>query len=192
MSLMSRKNTGDRAKQRALDGAMQAKQRAADTAAQVGPMARNAVPMAKNVSLAAKQSAEDAVAWATPRVMDARSWAAPHVEQAGVAVRDKIAPAISEKIAPAISSALVETAHRIDVNQSQRKRWPRVLAGFAMAAAIGSAVAAIVLRRKPDFSSFGSEGQTPDGSTSSAPGNGSAAAPSAEEESVNGRGSRSS
>jgi hypothetical protein len=184
MSLMSRKNTGDRAKQRALDSALQAKQAAADTAAQMGPMARNAVPMAKNVGLAAKQSAEDAVAWATPRVQEARSWAAPHVEQAGVAVRDKIAPAISEKIAPAISSALVETAHRIDVNQSQRKRWPRVLAGFAMIAAVGSAVAAIMLRRRPDFSSLGSEDQAPDGSTPAAQANGSAAAPAADGESA--------
>jgi hypothetical protein len=192
MSLMSRKNTGDRAKQRAVDGALQAKQRAVETASQMGPMARNAVPVAKNVGLAAKQSAEDAVAWATPRVMDARSWAAPHVEQAGVAVRDKIAPAISEKIAPAISSALVETAHRIDVNQAQRRRWPRVLAGFAMIAAVGSAVAAVVLRRKPDFSSLGSEDQAPDGGTSSAQDNGSATTPTVEEDSANGRTSRSS
>lgn len=179
MSLMTRKNTGDRAKQRALDGASQAKQRAIDTASQVMPMARSAVPVAKNVGLAARQSAEDAVAWATPRVMEARSWAAPHVEQAGVAVRDKIAPAIS--------SALVETAHRLDVTPPRRKRWPRVLAGFAMAAAVGSAVAAVVLRRKPDLASVGMEDQAPGGSTPQAQGNGSAAAPAAEEESVNGR-----
>lgn len=187
MSLMTRKNTGAGAKQRALDTASQAKQAAVDTASQVVPMAKNAVPVAKNVGLAAKQSAEDAVAWATPRVMEARSWAAPHVEQAGVAVRDKIGPAISEKITPAISSALVEAAHRLDATTARRKRWPRVVAGFAMVAAVGSAVAAIMLRRKPDVSSFVMEDQVPDGGTGSAQGNGSAAAPAAEDESVNGR-----
>jgi hypothetical protein len=192
MSLMTRKNTGAATKQRALDTASQAKQRAADAASQVVPMARSAVPVAKNIGLAAKQSAEDAVAWAAPRVMEARSWAAPHVEQAGVAVRDKIGPAISEKIAPAISSALVETAHRLDATPPRRKRWPRVLAGFAMVAAVGSAVAAIALRRKPDFASLGVEDQVPDGTTPPAQGNGSAAAPATEEESANGRRTRTS
>ena len=154
MSLMTRKNTGAAAKQRALD-----------TASQVPVMARSAGQTAKSAGLAARQSAEDAVAWAAPRVQDARSWAAPHVEQAGVAVREKIAPAISEKIAPTISSALVEAASRLDPSPPVRKRWPRVLAGFAMIAAVGSAVAAVVLRRKPDFSSLGNEDQVPDGGT---------------------------
>jgi hypothetical protein len=184
MTLMTRKNTGGRARQRALDTASQAKQRAADTASQVVPMARSAVPVAKNVGLAAKQSAENAVAWATPRVMGARSWAAPHVEQAGVAVRDKIGPAIS--------SALVETAHRLDAAPQRRKRWPRVLAGFAMVAAVGSAVAAVVLRRKPDFASLGDQDQVPGESTPPAQDNGSAAAPATEEKSVNGRRTRTS
>jgi hypothetical protein len=170
MSLMTRKNTGGGAKQRAVD-----------TASQV-------VPMAKNASLAAKQSAEDAVARVAPLVKDARTWAAPHVEQAGIAVRDKIGPAISEKIAPTISSALVEAAHRLDDSTPRRRRWPRLLAGFAMLAAVGSAVAAVMLRRKPDFASFGAEGD----SGTPAPGtdNGSsarpAAAPAAEEKSANG------
>jgi hypothetical protein len=164
----------------------QAKQRALDTASQV-------VPMAKTAGLAARQSAEDAAAWAAPRVKDARSWAAPRVEQAGIAVRDKIGPAVSETvsdtIAPAISSVLVEAARRLDDSPPRRKRWPRVLAGFAMAAAVGSAVAAVVLRRRPDFASFGSEGQAP-ADASSAPGtdNGSAASPTVtEEDSANGR-----
>ncbi len=180
MSLMTRKNTGA------------AKQRALDTASQVPVMARSAGQTAKVAGLAARQSAEDAVAWAAPRVQEARSWAAPHVEQAGVAVREKIAPAISEKIAPTISAALVEAANRLDPAPRQRKRWPRVLAGFAMIAAVGSAVAAVVLRRKPDFSSLGNEDQVPDGSTPSAQANGSAAAPAAEEESANGGRSRTS
>jgi hypothetical protein len=176
MSLMTRKNTGA------------AKQRALDTASQVVPMARNAVPKAKTAGLAARQSAEDAMAWAAPRVRDARSWAAPHVEQAGIAVRDKIAPVISEKIAPTISDVLVEAAHRLDDTQPQRKRWPRVLAGIAMIAAAGSAVAAVVLRRRPDFASFGSQDQVPQDAAPAAQGNGSATASApADDESVNGR-----
>jgi hypothetical protein len=173
MSLMTRKNTSAAAKQRALD-----------TASQVPVMARSAGQTAKVAGLAARQSAEDAVAWAAPRVQEARSWAAPHVEQAGVAVR--------EKIAPTISSALVEAANRLDPAPRQRKRWPRVLAGFAMIAAVGSAVAAVALRRKPDFSSLGNEDQVLDGSTPPAQANGSAAAPAAEEESANGGRSRTS
>jgi hypothetical protein len=154
MSLMTRKNTGG------------AKQRAVDTASQV-------VPLAKNAGLAARQSAEDAVAWAAPRVKDARTWVAPHVEQAGIAVRDKIGPTISE--------VLVEAAHRLDDSPPRRKRWPRLLAGFAMIAAVGSAVAAVMLRRRPDFASFSAEG---DSATTD---NGSAARPAAaEEDSANG------
>jgi hypothetical protein len=83
---------------------------------------------AKSAGLTAKQSAEEALAWAAPRVKDARAWAAPHVEQAGLAVRDKIAPAISEKIAPTISSALVEAAHRLD-DSAPRRRDAHVIVG---------------------------------------------------------------
>ena len=171
MSLMTRKNTSG------------AKQRAVDTASQV-------VPLARSAGLAARQSAEDAVAWATPRVKDARTWVAPHVEQAGIAVRDKIGPAISEKIAPTISEVLVEAAHRLDDSPPRRKRWPRLLAGFAMVAAVGSAVAAVMLRRRPDFASFSAEGDS--ATTAAGTGNGSATRPSsaaptaAEDESANG------
>jgi len=130
-----------------------AKQRALDAAAQV-------VPLAKTAGLAAKSSAEEAVARAAPRVQDARArvaphvqdaraWAAPHVEQAGIAVRDKIAPTIS--------AALVEAAHRLDVSP-KRRRWPRVLAGVALLAAAGSAIAAVVLRRRSEVVNFGAEG----------------------------------
>jgi hypothetical protein len=145
VSLMTRKNAG-----RGSIGS--ARQRAIDTATQV-------VPMAKSAGMAARQSADNAAAWAAPRVKDARSWAAPHVEQAGLAVRDKIAPAISEKIAPTISAALVEAAHRIDdaPPAPRRRRWPRVLAGFAMLAAVGSAIGAIMMRRRPEVSTFGAE-----------------------------------
>jgi hypothetical protein len=153
--------------------------------------------MAKNAGQAAKQTAEDAVAWAAPRVKDARTWAAPHVEQAGLAVRDKIAPAISEKIAPAVSSALVEAAHRLDDTPVKRRRWPRVLAGVAMLAAAGSAVAAVIMRRRPDFAAFGSEGYTAaptpgaeDGSAP-APDAGSVTPVSEDEATVNGRARKS-
>jgi hypothetical protein len=128
-----------------------AAQRARDAAAQAVPKAKNAVPLAKNAGLTARHSAEDAVAWAAPMVNDARAWAAPHVEQAGLAVRDKIAPAISD--------AIVEAAHRLDAPTAPRRRlWPRVLAGIAMLAAAGSAVAAAVLRRRPTGMEFGPEG----------------------------------
>jgi hypothetical protein len=145
VSLMTRKNAG----RGSIGGA---KQRAIDTATQV-------VPMARSAGMAARQSAEDAAAWAAPRVKDARSWAAPHVEQAGLAVRDKIAPAISDKIAPTISAALVEAAHRLDDSgpAPRRRRWPRVLAGFAMLAAVGSAIGAVIMRRQPQISTFGAE-----------------------------------
>lgn len=130
-----------------------AKQRALDAAAQV-------VPKAKSAGLVAKSSAEDAVAWATPHVQDARDWVAPHVtdarawaapnvEQAGVAVRDKIAPVVS--------AALVEAAHRLDV-APRRRRWPRVLAGIALVAAVGTAIGAVVLRRRSDVMDFGADG----------------------------------
>ena len=147
MSLMTRKNT-------ARGSYSNARQRALDTATAV-------VPMAKNAGMAARHSAEDAAAWAAPRVQDARAWAAPQLEQAGVAVREKIAPAISERLAPAISAALVDAAHRLDDSgpAARRRRWPRVLGGFAMIAAVGSAIAAIVMRRRPEVSTFGADDQ---------------------------------
>jgi hypothetical protein len=142
---MTRKNMG----RGATNGA---RQRAIDTANQV-------VPMAKNAGMAARHSAEDAAAWAAPRVKEARSWAAPRVEQAGYAVRDKIAPAISEKIAPTVSAALLEAAHRIDDSAptARRRRWPRVLGVTAMVAAVCSAVAAVVMRRRPQTATYGAE-----------------------------------
>ena len=138
-----------------------AAQRARDAATQAVPKAKNAVPLARSAGVTVRHSAEDAVAWAAPMVKDARAWAAPHVEHVGLAVRDKIAPAIAERIAPAISDAIVEAAHRLDAPTAPRRRlWPRVLAGVAMLAAAGSAVAAAVLRRRPTGMEFGTEGGT--------------------------------
>ena len=177
MSLMTRKNAPR------ISGAS-AKQHALDTASQV-------VPMAKSAGLAAKQGAEDAVAWVAPRVQDARSWAAPHVEQAGLAVRDKIGPAISEKVAPAVASVLVEAAHRLDdPAPRRRRRWPRVVAGLVMLAAAGSAAAAIMLRRRPQIGSSGDESTAPDdGAQVPATDDGPEPEPPGvpEQESVNGR-----
>ena len=122
-----------------------AKQRALDTYAQV-------VPMAKNAGLAARQGADVVVTWATPRVRGARVWAAPRVEQAGFAVRDQVGPAVS--------AALIEAARRLDDSPPPRRaRWPWMLAGIGLLAAAGSAVAAIMLKRRPDIETFGAEDQ---------------------------------
>jgi hypothetical protein len=122
-------------------------------ARQAVPLAKQAVPMAKQAGIAARQSAEDAVAWATPHVEDAvawatphvddaRSWAAPRIERTGIAVRDSIAPRISD--------ALVTAAHRLDTTPARRRRWPKLLAGLALLAAIASAGAAVARWRRPD------------------------------------------
>jgi hypothetical protein len=76
------------------------------------------------------------------------------VEQAGVAVRDQIAPTVS--------AALIEAARRLDDPPSpppKPRRWPWVLAGFGMLAAAGSAAAAIMMRRRPDVETFEPEDQ---------------------------------
>lgn len=183
MSLMTSKNWSR-------SSVSAAAHRARDAAAQAVPKAKNAVPLAKNAGLTARHSAEDAVAWAAPKVREARAWAAPHVEHAGLAVRDKIAPAISD--------AIVEAAHRLDAPAAPHRRlWPRVLAGIAMLAAAGSAVAAAVLRRRPTGKEFGTEGgpaeqgatdETAAGdSTSPTPSDPEASSPADEEGKANGR-----
>jgi len=116
--------------------------RAVPIAKQAVPIAKQAVPMAKQAGIAARHGAEDAVAWAAPRVDEARSWVAPRIERTGIAVRDSIAPRISD--------ALVTAAHRVDATPSKRRRWPRLLVGFALLAAIAGAVAAIARRNRPD------------------------------------------
>jgi hypothetical protein len=138
-------------KDRSSDGS--ASQKALNAATQT---AAQVVPMAKNAGQAARQSAEAALdwaepqvraarEWAEPQVRAARSWAAPRVEQAGVAVRDKIAPTVS--------AALVEASHRLDGAQQQqrrRRRWPRLVAIVAMLAAAASAAAAVFLKRQAE------------------------------------------
>ena len=106
-------------------------------------LARTAVPMVKTAGTTARDSARGAAAWAAPRVNGARAWTAPRIERSGLAIKDTIAPKISE--------ALTATARRVDVTTprldvaARRRRWPRVVAGTAILAAVG---AAIVLRRR--------------------------------------------
>jgi hypothetical protein len=83
-------------------------------------------PLARSAQLTANQGVEQA-----------RTWAAPRVEQAGVAVQ--------ERIAPAVSSAMIATAHRIQpVTVQRRRRWPVIVAGIVTVGA--GCVAAILLR----------------------------------------------
>jgi hypothetical protein len=144
----------------------QVKLRALETYAQMLPMARSA-------GLAARQRADVVVTWATPRIRVARVWAAPRVEQAGVAVRDQIAPAVS--------AALIEAARRLDDPPPPPKprRWPWILAGCGMLAAAGTAAAAIMMRRRPDVETFEPEDQA--AADSAAPGMGEVPASSPDE-----------
>jgi hypothetical protein len=99
--------------------------------------------MVKTAGTTARDSARGAAAWAAPRVNGARAWTAPRIERSGLAIKDTIAPKISE--------TLTATARRVDVTTprldvaARRRRWPRVVAGTAILAAVG---AAIVLRRR--------------------------------------------
>jgi hypothetical protein len=113
-------------------------------------LARTAVPMVKTAGTTARDSARGAAAWAGPRINGARAWTAPRIERSGLAIKDTIAPKISE--------TLTATARRVDVTTPRldvavpRRRWPRVVAGTAILAAVG---AAIVLRRRKDAATRG-------------------------------------
>ncbi len=104
----------------------------------------------------ARHGARGAATWAAPRVNGARAWAAPRIERGGLAIKDTIAPKISE--------VFVVTARRVDVTPP-RRRWPRVMAGTALLAAAGAAVA-IVLRRRADDGTCGACGGAADAGTS--------------------------
>jgi hypothetical protein len=133
--------------------------------------AQQVAPIARSAGQAYRQGVEGARGWVMPRVQGARSWAepqvrvaaswaAPRVEQAGVAVR--------EKIAPTVSAAFFEASRRLDAAapqpepQAKRRLWPRLLAGAAMLAAAASAAAAVFLKRQADMLA-GSEDQSGDG-----------------------------
>ena len=73
-------------------------------------------------------------------LLEARAWAAPRVEQGGVAVQ--------ERIAPAVASAMVSAARSIEPPKAKRRRrWPLIAAGIVVLGA-GCAAAAQVLRSK--------------------------------------------
>ncbi len=96
---------------------------------------------AQELALQAKEQltplARSAQQSASQGVYQARTWAAPRVEQAGVTVQ--------ERIAPAVSSAMITTARRMQPVQARsRRRWPAILAGVVTVSA--AAVAAILLR----------------------------------------------
>ena len=126
------------------------------------------VPVARNAGLTARQGADVVVAWATPRVQGAREWAAPRVHGARVWAAPRVEQAgytVRDKYAPAVSAALIEAARRLDDPPPRRRRWPWVVAGVGIIAAAGSAVAAIVLKRRPDIETFEAEDQTADSAT---------------------------
>jgi hypothetical protein len=114
-------------------GAAQAKAAAAQAKAQAALLQDRALqakeqftPLAKSAQLTASQG-----------VHQARTWAAPRVEQAGVAVQ--------ERIAPKVSSAMIATARKMQPEPARsRRRWPAILAGVVTLSA--AAVAAILLR----------------------------------------------
>jgi hypothetical protein len=85
-------------------------------------------PLAKSVQLTASQG-----------VRQARTWAAPRVEQAGVAVQ--------ERIAPKVSSAMIATARKMQP-EKDRRLWPAILAGIVTASA--AAVAALLFKSQRD------------------------------------------
>jgi hypothetical protein len=109
---------------------------------------RRAVPVAKTTGMAARDGARSAATWAAPRVNGARAWAAPRIERSGLAIKDTVAPKISEMF--------VITARRLDV-PAPRRRLPKVMAGTAVLAAVGAAVA-VVLRRRAN----GRTGEAPE------------------------------
>jgi hypothetical protein len=123
--VFSRSNSQD-VNTRAAAAALQAKAQAI-RAQQLALQAREQLtPLAKNAQQSASQG-----------LYQARTWAAPRVEQAGVAVQ--------ERIAPAVSSAMITTARRVQPVQAKSRRvWPAIVAGIVTVSA--AAVAAILLR----------------------------------------------
>jgi hypothetical protein len=130
--------------------------------ARLAVLARTAVPMVKTAGMVTRDSARGAAAWAAPRVNGARAWTAPRIERSGLAIKDTIAPKISETLT-ATARRVDVTAPRLDVT-APRRRWPRVVAGTAMLAAVGAA-AAIVLRRRKDAGTSGAPGKAADART---------------------------
>jgi hypothetical protein len=110
------------------------------------------------------QGARDAREWAAPRiergVHDARRWAAPRIERGVHDARRWTAPrieraahAVEETVAPKVSSAMTATARRVDPSTSpagktsRRRLWIGLVAGAALASALGGIVAVIMRKR---------------------------------------------
>ena len=132
--MFSRTSSQD-VKSRAKAGAAQAKAQA------IRSQAKAQAIRAQGRALQAKEQftplARSAQLTASQGVQQARFWAAPRVEQAGVTVQ--------ERIAPAVSSAMISTARRMQpVQPRSRRRWPVIVAGIVTVSA--GAVAAILLR----------------------------------------------
>lgn len=132
--MFSRTSSQD-VKSRAKAGAAQAKAQA------IRAQAKAQAIRAQGRALQAKEQftplARSAQLTASQGVQQARFWAAPRVEQAGVTVQ--------ERIAPAVSSAMISTARRMQpVPPRSRRRWPVIVAGIVTVSA--GAVAAILLR----------------------------------------------
>ena len=137
--MFSRTSSQD-VKSRAKAGAAQAKAGAAQAKA-AAAQARAQAALLQGRALQAKEQftplAKSAQLTASQGVHQARTWAAPRVEQAGVAVQ--------ERLAPAVSTAMITTARRIQpVPTRSRRRWPVIVAGIVTLSA--AAVAAILLR----------------------------------------------
>ncbi len=130
--MFSRTSSQD-VKSRAKAGATQAKAQAMQAKAQAIRVQGRALqakeqftPLARSAQLTASQG-----------VQQARTWAAPRVEQAGMAVQ--------ERIAPSVSAAMIATARRIQpASARRRRRWPVILAGVVT---VGAGCAAAILLR---------------------------------------------
>jgi hypothetical protein len=110
-------------------------------AAAVALQAKAQAIRAQELALQAREQltplARSAQQGASQGLYQARTWVAPRVEQAGVAVQ--------ERIAPAVSSAMITTARRVQPVQAKSRRlWPAIVAGVVTVGA--AAVAAILLR----------------------------------------------
>ena len=124
--------TSQDVKSRAKAGATQAKAQAMQAKAQAIRVQGRALQAKEQFTPLAKSAQHTA----SHGVRQARTWAAPRVEQAGVAVQ--------ERIAPKVSAAMIATAHKMQPEKAHGRRWPAILAGIVTVSA--ATVAAILFR----------------------------------------------
>jgi hypothetical protein len=144
VSLTTMLTRAKKASSTATRNAVDARDRAAPRVRQGTIRARKwAEPRVRQATLNAKVARDRAAPRLEQAVHDVRQWSAPRIEQA--------AHTFEESVAPRVSEALVATAHKIEpVGQTVKRRaWPRLLAGLALAAALGSSIAAALRRRRP-------------------------------------------